>query len=1612
MGMKNGRCVYLLAMLVLTFFATGQAWAAATNGVWTLNTANGNWSTVGNWSGGSIADGPGATGTFTNTITASRTVTIDTTARTLGTLNLGAYGGVGGFTIAAGSGLRLTFNNSGANAQIYQSGTSNKTDTISSPMALADSLDIANATALKQLTLSGTITSVVTSARTISNIGAGTGGVLISGIIGNGLGSVRVVQNSTSSLLTLGGANTFTNGLVVKSGTASATVANGFGASANVITIGDGAGSQGANLNGGFAGTFAQPIVVAGGNSGTASITNTASSSFTGAVTLNNHDLKVTASLSSTTLKGGVTGTGNLILNAILVGGDVTLSTLAVNHTGTISNVGSGGEAILSSAIGTNVTRIVQNSPTSQMTLSGANTFTGGVFVKSGTLKGSGVANAFGASTSVVTLGDTTGTNHATVVLGASVVFTNPVAVASNNTGLATLLSTVASTLSGLVTLNSHDLTLSAPFARLTLTGGIAGTGSLTLASSGAGYIVLSGGAVNNAGSITNSGLGTGAVTISGGVGSNVTAITQAGTGSVLTVDTTVLTVNGGGTTLANNNMSGSAPLIVSFGVNGAGNLILKNNSSIPDGVTLSGGTRAISNAGQVVNSGTGTGNTLISTVIGPGVTRVVQSSATSRLVLLAANTYSGETAVDSGTLQASNSTGSATGTGTVNVNNGGILRNDGIISGAVNVNANATYLNNVMNVGAVNVYSGGTFQNNGTNTAGASVRGTLAGTGVISGDATNFAGGVLSPGVDGAPGGTLTMGNLTWNGGGAYKCEVASIANNDAGAGADYDRILVTNALTSVPGGEKLIIRMDSLGQTLPFQANRNYSLKVLTYGTAVNLDMADVTLDTSAFLAGGTWSVTNINKSIYVICLGATSPNKNYWIGTGNWSTATNWSLGHAPLTGEDVEFDFRDQASCTANVVSVNLGSLLLESGYTGTITCLTKYPGQGAFTNVSITGDCSIYGGVLTHLTNSGGMVESDRLSLSVGGNLTVGPAGAINVDQKGFDLAKGPSTGGNGSTNSGASHGGLGAMGSAQIAVTPTCGLMEYPTNLGSGATGRGGGAILLNVTGTATVNGVLSARGYGALYAGSAGGSILVQSASMEGTGVVDAAGGTGGTINSGGGGGGRIAVLLTNSATVGNVSLRAYGGGGGYYMAGAGTVYLQTAGQSSGTGTLIVDNGNLTGFNPVGACTLVNNFNLNQLAGVIIRNRGILGINTNTTIDFGVARIQGSGASVVTNWRTALAAPAGAAIALRGTNLVTFPTPFVISNYSLCLDVPVSVAGNWVVASNGSLSHSGNYNPIPGSEDYRLVLDLAGNLTVEAGGAIEANMKGYFSAKGPASPAVSSGQSIQGAGHGGRGGQGALVRMPSNSYGSVRSPRTLGSGGSTYTVSSALRPGGGSIELVVRGTTTVYGAISVQTSLPTESRCAGAAAGSVYLKTRYLQGSGSIDAQGDPSGADNSSPGGGGRIAVLLTASESFGDVTFSAAGCPPLTVNWASGAGTLYRERASEAGRGTLLIDNANRPLILTNSATQLPVPSYAAAGELTPVTLVVSNRANVELTGNLTMRNLFIYPNSILYLKGYTLTLNSAYHDDWGNASLVVYEGGQILWKPVSGSLIIIR
>ena len=137
------------------------------DGTWIAN-ANGTWSTTTNWSGGIVADGGGFANFSTLNITGNRTVTVNTTSRTVRRIDIGDTNNTNFYTINASGGASLIFDNTAnsANAQLNEVLNSNG-DTISAPIVLNSSLDITNASP-NTLTLSGAITAGTAGTKTIT----------------------------------------------------------------------------------------------------------------------------------------------------------------------------------------------------------------------------------------------------------------------------------------------------------------------------------------------------------------------------------------------------------------------------------------------------------------------------------------------------------------------------------------------------------------------------------------------------------------------------------------------------------------------------------------------------------------------------------------------------------------------------------------------------------------------------------------------------------------------------------------------------------------------------------------------------------------------------------------------------------------------------------------------------------------------------------------------------------------------------------------------------------------------------------------------------------------------------------------------------------------------------------------------------------------------------------------------------------------------------------------------------------------------------------------------------------------------------------------------------
>jgi hypothetical protein len=251
----------------------------------------------------------------------------------------------------------------------------------------------------------------------ITNSCLGTNAVTIAGAIGTNV--TDIVQNSTSSGLTLSGSNAFTGNLYIKVGTLSDKLGGNYGDTRNwgpptaTIYLGDVNGSADATLatasNAGYNGPASSinPIIVQSG-SGARIIRVlsgvSAQAWIGGNITLSNNLQFINNGGKTFRIGGNITGTGNLTFASTTANSPITLTGASINPVGIITNNSSGstGAITISGAIGTNVTAVVQNSATSTLTLSGTNSlYAGTTTVLLGTLETT-KTNSLGVASSLV----------------------------------------------------------------------------------------------------------------------------------------------------------------------------------------------------------------------------------------------------------------------------------------------------------------------------------------------------------------------------------------------------------------------------------------------------------------------------------------------------------------------------------------------------------------------------------------------------------------------------------------------------------------------------------------------------------------------------------------------------------------------------------------------------------------------------------------------------------------------------------------------------------------------------------------------------------------------------------------------------------------------------------------------------------------------------------------------------------------------------------------------------------------------------------------------------------------------------------------------------------
>ena len=583
--------------------------------------------------------------------------------------------------------------------------------------------DTATAANSLSFTNTGAIAFGGSGARTLTLNGSNTGNNTFAPVLGDGPGgATRLVKAGTGSW-TLTGANTYTGGTQVLSGT---------------LTV-SGSGTLGAN-------------------SGSLEVDSFSSTS----TTILNLNIDQTVGSLLGTIFGGGSATINIASGKTLTVNQSTTTTYA----GVLAGVGS----FTKSGVGT-------------LTLSGANTYSGGTTLSSGTLN---INNASALGTGAFTIGGGTidNTTNAALTLTTSDAInigTSFTFGGTQNLNLGT----------GAVSDNgNYTITLNGSSKTLTLGGTMSNTsgGDQTLTVNGAGNtLVLGGYTLNNTSIGSDTINGTGNVTIAGPITNG-----SAFQGRLIYNGTGTLTFSGANTftgqlTLSSGTlrMSGSGTL----GPPGGGN------------VTVNGGTLDLNGTNQSTFLLTGVGGTILNNATGTNVTLTVggnggnaghyfgiiadNSSGTGTVALTKVgnnqftlegnNTYSGTTTISGGELQIGLSfTAGTLGTGNVvdnaslNFNRTNSLTVSNLISGSGVVLQSGT---GTTTLSGANTYTGGTQVNGGTllinsnqsaATGAVAVNntGTLGGTGTIGGATTINSSAVILGGTGASASGTLTVAN------------------------------------------------------------------------------------------------------------------------------------------------------------------------------------------------------------------------------------------------------------------------------------------------------------------------------------------------------------------------------------------------------------------------------------------------------------------------------------------------------------------------------------------------------------------------------------------------------------------------------------------------------------------------------------------------------------------------------------------------------------------------------------------------------------------------------------------------------------------------------------
>jgi hypothetical protein len=490
-------------------------------------------------------------------------------------------------------------------------------------------------------------------------------------------------------------------------------------------------------------------------------------------------------------------------------------------------------------------------------------------------------------------------------------------------------------------------------------------------------------------------------------------------------------------------------------------------------------------------------------------------------------------------------------------------------------------------------------------------------------------------------------------------------------------------------------------------------------------------------------------------------------------------------------------------------------------------------------------------ITTNTTLPAGVYEYDTLLIKTGATLTLAGDRSIGVTQRGVKIIANqiivePNA------RISADRQGFGAIElQAGNFTTAQTGSVRYPRDLGSSNYGnfRGGGAIELQVAELLMVDGEITAHGDSL----ASGGSILINTPAISGTGLISAGGGNFAFIGAsleGPGIGGNIAIYTDANTFAGSVT--APGG------------RLYTVGFSS----RFTVSGSVAFFNRAGTRLSTDQRWRFQANDAPHMYESVHLSGGNSVVEPGVELVVSD-------------------MQVSSTTVLEFLSGHTTSIDTLQVsDTATIVFGEGIVAPIRSIELTDSAK-ITSTPLNRLILPVQ-DMYIGPNATISLNELGYGPGEGPGSPDPV--DSATGASHGGRG-LGPNAKPP---YGNPIAPVDFGSGSYVYR-------GGGALQLLVSGTLDLAGSI-------TATGGATGSGGSLWLRVGTLQGSGLIAANGGNFGGSASfiGPGGGGRVAVYFEQAGNWTGTTTATGGRRQssggsFTIVYAESGSVVFEQVAS---------------------------------------------------------------------------------------------------------------